>query len=231
MSKIAYILEKDLDKYVGLQEVSKLNSISDVATLLEVYEKTVEDIDYRRIKYIVKDKEDYFYCVISEDYSNTFDLFSFIGNSRDEKFSSISIKYIFPISESRGIYEGNLNEELELDDEDEATSYLDEDDLDLPLNKEYKLYYVRMGVNISITNKGVIMGRSPKKVDFIIRGNSNIGRVHCNVYVNKDGNLMVHDFNSLNGTFVNNKKVHSSDDVRLVEGDTLLLADEEFRVI
>ena len=32
MSKIAYLLEKDLDRYIGLQEVISLNTVSDVAT-------------------------------------------------------------------------------------------------------------------------------------------------------------------------------------------------------
>ena len=72
---------------------------------------------------------------------------------------------------------------------------------------------------------------SVKKVDYLIRNNGSIGRVHCNVYINNDGHLMIHDFDSLNGTFVNGKKINSSNDVRLVEGDVFVLADEEFRII
>ena len=51
------------------------------------------------------------------------------------------------------------------------------------------------------------------------------------MYINNDGHLMIHDFDSLNGTFVNGKKINSSNDVRLVEGDVFVLADEEFRII
>ena len=47
MSKIAYLLEKDLDRYIGLQEVTSLNTISDVATLVEVFEETVKEVSYK----------------------------------------------------------------------------------------------------------------------------------------------------------------------------------------
>lgn len=228
MSKVAYLPERDIDKYVGLEEVTALESVSDVATLIEVFEETVRDVALNKIKSVVRDSENYFYMVIS-DSEYEFDLFDFICRTFNNEISisSINARYLFPSRLSRGIYEGVVDEE---DDDDVATSYLDEDDLDLPSEVEYELYYAKTGVTLKVGSKGVIIGRSPKKVDFLIRGNNNIGRVHCNLYVNK-GSLMVHDFDSLNGTFVNNSKVHSSEDVKLVEGDILILADEEFRVI
>lgn len=228
MNKIAYLSEKDLDKYVGLEEVVSLNSVSDVATLIEVFEETVKEVSSNRIKSVVKDSENYFYLVISDSIVE-FDLFDFICRTFNEEISisCINARYLFPRRLSRGVYEGSIEED---DDDDVATSYLDEDELGISSEKEFELYYVKTGVNLKVDTKGVIIGRSPKKVDFLIRGNSNIGRVHCNLYV-KDGVLMVHDFDSLNGTFVNNTKVHSSEDVRLSEGDMLILADEEFRVI
>lgn len=227
MSKVAYLPERDIDKYVGLQEVTVLESVSDVATLLEVFEETVKDVALNKIKSVVKDSENYFYIVVS-DSKYDFDLFDFICRTFNEEISisSVNARYLFPKRLSRGIYEGIVEE----DDEDIATSYLDEEDLGISSEVEYELYYPRTGVTLKVGSKGVIIGRSPKKVDFLIRGNNNIGRVHCNLYVNK-GNLMVHDFDSLNGTFVNNSKVHSTEDVKLVEGDILILADEEFRVI
>lgn len=227
MSKIAYLLEKDLDRYTGLQEVTSLNTVSDVATLIEVFEETIKDISYRRIKSVIKDSEDYYYIVVGEEDSD-FDLFSFIGKvfDSDIKITSINARYVFPHRLSRGIYDGDIEEE----DDDVATAYLDEGELDIDKEVEYELYYAKTGVTVKVGSKGLIIGRSPKKVDFLIRGNGNIGRVHCNLYI-RNGVLMVHDFDSLNGTFVNSVKVHSSDDAKLVEGDMLILADEEFRVI
>ena len=132
-----------------------------------------------------------------------------------------------------------LYEALQINDEPEKLLvvesiyyfYLDEDDLDISGNVEYNLYHVNTGVTLKVEDKGVLIGRSVKKVDYLIRNNGSIGRVHCNVYINNDGHLMIHDFDSLNGTFVNGKKINSSNDVRLVEGDVFVLADEEFRII
>ena len=230
MSKIAYLLEKDLDRYIGLQEVTSLNTISDVATLVEVFEETVKEVSYKRVKMIVMDSENYFYVVVGgSEYE--FDLFEFVNRkfNSDAVLSSVNVRYLFPKRLSRGIYDDSSVDEV--DDDDIATSYLDEDDLDISGNVEYNLYHVNTGVTLKVEDKGVLIGRSVKKVDYLIRNNGSIGRVHCNVYINNDGHLMIHDFDSLNGTFVNGKKINSSNDVRLVEGDVFVLADEEFRII
>lgn len=230
MSKIAYLLEKDLDRYIGLQEVTSLNTVSDVATLVEVFEETVKEVSYKRVKMIVMDSENYFYVVVG-DSEYEFDLFEFINRkfNSDVVLSSVNVRYLFPKRLSRGIYDDSSVDEV--DDDDIATSYLDEDGLDISGNVEYNLYHVNTGVTLKVEDKGVLIGRSVKKVDYLIRNNGSIGRVHCNVYINNDGHLMIHDFDSLNGTFVNGKKINSSNDVRLVEGDVFVLADEEFRII
>ena len=230
MSKIAYLLEKDLDRYIGLQEVTSLNTISDVATLVEVFEETVKEVSYKRVKMIVMDSENYFYVVVG-DSEYEFDLFEFVNRkfNSDAVLSSVNVRYLFPKRLSRGIYDDSSVDEV--DDDDIATSYLDEDDLDISGNVEYNLYHVNNGVTLKVEDKGVLIGRSVKKVDYLIRNNGSIGRVHCNVYINNDGHLMIHDFDSLNGTFVNGKKINSSNDVRLVEGDVFVLADEEYRII
>lgn len=230
MSKIAYLLEKDLDRYIGLQEVTSLNTVSDVATLVEVFEETVKEVSYKRVKMIVMDSENYFYVVVG-DSEYEFDLFEFVNRkfNSDAVLSSVNVRYLFPKRLSRGVYDDSSVDEV--DDDDIATSYLDEDDLDISGNVEYNLYHVNTGVTLKVEDKGVLIGRSVKKVDYLIRNNGSIGRVHCNVYINNDGHLMIHDFDSLNGTFVNGKKINSSNDVRLVEGDVFVLADEEFRII
>lgn len=230
MSKIAYLLEKDLDRYIGLQEVTSLNTVSDVATLVEVFEETIKEVSYKRVKMIVMDSENYFYVVVG-DSEYEFDLFEFVNRkfNSDAVLSSVNVRYLFPKRLSRGIYDDSSVDEV--DDDDIATSYLDEDDLDISGNVEYNLYHVNTGVTLKVEDKGVLIGRSVKKVDYLIRNNGSIGRVHCNVYINNDGHLMIHDFDSLNGTFVNGKKINSSNDVRLVEGDVFVLADEEFRII
>lgn len=230
MGKISYLLEQDLDKYMGLQGVETLDTVSDVATLIEVYRHTIKEVDFRKIKYVVKDSENYYYMVIS-NIEEDFDLFSFIGNCfvEDINVSSINARHLFPSRLSRGIYEPESP--LVVEEEDIATSFLDESELDM-LEKTYELYHIKLGVTLTIGNKGLIIGRSPNKVDYLIKGNTSIGRIHCNLYVDSvDNTLKVHDFDSLNGTFVNGLKVHSSNDAVLSNGDILTLANEEFRVI
>lgn len=230
MGKVAYIYDRDLDRYSDLNRVSRLDSVEDVATLVEVFEYTIRSISYRDIRYVVRDSEGYLFLVVGSG-GSSFDLFEFIGSafSGGSRVSACNVRYLFPRSLSRGIFDGDVD----IDDYDDvATSFLDEGDLDLPVGREYKVYYAKMGVSISISGgSGVMFGRSAKKVDFLIRGNSNVGRVHCNLYINGAGELMVHDFDSLNGTFVNGVKVSSSKDVRLVEGDIIVMADEEFKVL
>lgn len=235
MGKIPYLLEKDVNKYIELQEVSSLETVSDVATLLEVFEETVKTIDYRRIKYVVEDTEKYYYIVVS-DKNEDFDLFGFVNDTfkSEINITCINARLVFPRRLSRGIYAettNSLNDSYcDEDEEDVATSFLDEEELGFSSIKEYELYHAKTGVTVKIGKKGLIIGRSPKKVDYLVR-NNNIGRVHCNLYVDDMGNLKVHDFESLNGTFVNGRKVHVAEDVQLSEADVLTLADEEFRVI
>lgn len=231
MNKVAYLNESDVSNYVNLRKVTSLDTISDVATLVESFEETVKSIEYTKIKMVLEDSEKYYYMVVAGNKCK-FDLFNFI----DERFngginlSSTNIRYLFPKRLSRGVYSSTDKVDDEYDDV--ATSYLDEDELGFTdENMEYSLYHLKSGVSLKVGGSGVIIGRSPRKVDFFIKDNSNIGRVHCNLYINKKGALMVHDFDSLNGTFVNNRKVHSSKDIELSEGAILLLADEEFKVL
>ena len=80
----------------------------------------------------------------------------------------------------------------------------------------------------SVAHTGIVIKVSTSTV-YTIEGNTSISRNHCNIFVNDNGSLVIHDFNSYNGTFVNNNKITS--DTILYEGDTFYLADEEFRVL
>lgn len=227
MAKISYLNERDLHLYSNLEDLKILNSVEDVSTLVDTFLHACREISYKDIVKVVKDSENYYYFVVGS--SGGFDLFRFIEESfsEDINVSSINIKYLFPLRLSRGIYD-----DIE-DDDDVATSYLDESSLGLleGSNVCYDLYHINKGVTLKIDTKGIIIGRSIKKADYVIKDNSNIGRVHCNIYVDSRGRLMVHDFDSLNGTFVNGSRVNSSDDVVLTTGDSLFLVQEEFRVL
>lgn len=233
MAKISHINKYDVAEYVGLEE-AELTTVEDVATLIETFMEASNDVDSKQFSSVVMDNERYYYIVVS-DTGSTFDLFSFIREKFDSELdiNCTNIKYLFPLKYSRGVYDDNksnlpLEEE---NDDDIPTSFLDAEDLGIGEDMIYSLYHSKSMSTIKIDKNSVIIGRSPSKVDFLVRGNNNIGRAHCSLYVDSRGKLMIHDFESVNGTFVNNTKVNSFEDVEVKEGDIILLADEEFRVL
>ncbi len=59
--------------------------------------------------------------------------------------------------------------------------------------------------NQTITDNGLMMGRSPK-CDVIIRNSKYVSEKHLKIYVD-NGNVYIEDQNSTNGTYLNDKKV------------------------
>lgn len=232
MAKISHINKYDIAEYVGLEE-AELTTVEDVATLIETFMMASNNVDSKQISSVVMDNERYYYIVVS-DTGSTFDLFSFIRDKFDPELdiNCTNVKYLFPLKYSRGVYDDKPDLPIEEENDDDIpTSFLDAEDLGIGEDMVYSLYHSKSMSTIKIDKNSVIIGRSPSKVDFLVRGNSNIGRAHCSLYVDGRGKLMIHDFESVNGTFVNNTKVNSFEDVEVKEGDIILLADEEFRVL
>lgn len=224
MSKISFLEKESLSNYSNTTILSSLKTKEDVATLLDTFEDATSKVPFDKIEFIVKDSDNFYYCVTSD--KGGFDLFSFIEKSYPEKLnlSSVNVRLLFPKELSRGVCSDDLD-----DDDDAPTSFLSEDMIS-DKKVTYSLNYRSHGITVEIPKKGIVIGRSIKKSDFIVKDNGNVGRAHCRVYINDEGKLMVHDLESLNGTFVNNVKVSPSRDVQLRIGDTLILADEEFDV-
>lgn len=117
----------------------------------------------------------------------------------------------------------------------EDTSFDDPKELSISKEDNYVLptclYFPRMNTKIPFTRDGIIIGRSKKTAGFVINGNSSVGRNHCRVYLDTQTNrVYIHDYDSVNGTFVNSTRVLSSKDVSLTVGDTVELANELFKV-
>ena len=233
--RVAYIKENEIDGTEGYEDIKVLETVEDVATLLETFEEVVQTINYKRIKKVVS-RGSYFFFVVGDTLDGDFDMYSFISKYFDDELNitPLNARLVFPKRFSRGIYAlDSINEESEYvdyDEDDIATTYL-EDEFNLDDLGVHTLRYKKTGEELIIKEKErKLIGRSAKKVDFHIKGNPNVGRTHCSVYV-EDGRLIVHDFDSTNGTFVNNTKVHSGEDHVLVVGDVLVLADEVFEVV
>ncbi len=80
---------------------------------------------------------------------------------------------------------------------------------------------------VQISGDSFIIGRDRSSVDFLVEGNSSVGRTHAKI-VRNDGAVTVVDMGSVNGTFVNGVKANTNTPVPLKNGDKLTLADEEF---
>ncbi len=71
------------------------------------------------------------------------------------------------------------------------------------------------------------LGRNQDFNDYIILGNEFVGNTHCHILVRGEKYFIVDD-NSKNHTFVNGVMVMPGTEVKLMHGQTIMLADEEF---
>ncbi len=85
----------------------------------------------------------------------------------------------------------------------------------------------KTGDNILLCKEETTIGKDSLHVDYCIRDNSAISRIHAAFTVNSQG-VCVEDKNSTNGTFVNGTKLGEGETKLLNKGDVIRLANEEF---
>lgn len=231
MGKQCFIARHDLSSRYS--PVTKLNNHQDVATVLEVYSASLQQFSSENIIDIVEESGHYF-TVIERGSESTFDLFDFINKryTGRETVNCINARLLFPIHLSRGLSNSSdilLNKESTDFGDDSPTGFMDENEVPELAGKVHGIFYRKLGISAEIPEFGLVIGRSAKKSDFLIRGNSDISRAHCRIYFS-GGKLMVHDIDSLNGTFVNGTRVYSTRDITISPGDKLLLANEELEI-
>ena len=84
-------------------------------------------------------------------------------------------------------------------------------------------------VNIPITKENFLIGKSVQMADGIISFNKAISRIHCRIiYI--DGRYFIKDEKSVNGTFVNNRRVPVDGQFPIKTGDIIRLANSDFQV-
>lgn len=103
------------------------------------------------------------------------------------------------------------------------------------LRSEHKkgLYLVSMDLKhpfeIHVNKDEFLIGRKMSIVDGVIDFNKMIGRVHCKI--NKTGmGFTITDLNSANGTYVNQKRLVSNQEMLIQDGDVIRLANSDFKV-
>lgn len=86
---------------------------------------------------------------------------------------------------------------------------------------------VKTGERISINKPVFRIGKEKSYVDYFIGDNTAISRSHANIHTD-NGEYFIEDTNSTNHTYVNGKLISSNVKVKLVSGDKVRLANEDF---
>lgn len=85
----------------------------------------------------------------------------------------------------------------------------------------------RNNERIPISQDVFRLGRNQDFNDYVVLGNEFVGNTHCHILIRGEEYFIVDD-NSKNHTFVNGVMVMPGTEVKLVHGQTVTLADEEF---
>lgn len=85
------------------------------------------------------------------------------------------------------------------------------------------------GQTVMISKDNFVLGKSEEGTDYCIRDNKAVSRKHAVIAKRNDG-YYITDLGSSNGTKVNGHSVHKENWVPLNREDTIVLADEEFKI-
>ena len=83
---------------------------------------------------------------------------------------------------------------------------------------------------VLVNKNEFIIGKKPNSVDAVIDYNKAISRVHCKIE-NQNGQYFIVDLESMNGTFVNKKRLLPNVKQQLKNGDIISLASSSFNVV
>ena len=98
-----------------------------------------------------------------------------------------------------------------------------------PRTQEIYLERQKNGQTVMISKDNFVLGKSEEGTDYCIRDNKAVSRKHAVIAKRNDG-YYITDLGSSNGTKVNGHSVHKGNWVPLNREDTIVLADEEFKI-
>lgn len=79
-----------------------------------------------------------------------------------------------------------------------------------------------------ILNKPVFrIGKERSYVDYFVADNTAVSRSHANI-ISREGEFFIVDTNSKNHTYVNGTMIQSNAETKIVHGDKIRLANEDF---
>lgn len=117
-------------------------------------------------------------------------------------------------------------EEAESEEERDQTTVLSQKMAPPPKVNPY-LIRVNTEERVVITKQSFKLGKASMGVDYSIKGNSAVSRVHA-IIINKDNEYYIQDHKSLNHTYVDGKMVAEGENELLTHGCKIMLGNEEF---
>lgn len=121
-------------------------------------------------------------------------------------------------------------EEAALDDWEDGTIYVAEEDRTVFAgNEPSRCYLTYRGEKIAITKSPFVIGKhtASMQIDYAIYNNNNISRKHASVLM-QGSTYVLQDNHSLNGTFLNGKRLTPEQTLPLKDGDEIRLYNEVF---
>ena len=85
-------------------------------------------------------------------------------------------------------------------------------------------------IEILVDKNNYVIGKNPSMVDGAITFNKAVSRVHCKI-TNSNGQFMLIDLDSANGTYVNKVKLFPKQPHQLNNGDVIRLANSDFKIV
>lgn len=151
----------------------------------------------------------------------------------DYRNKFLKIKKLLPcrgISHPNVIVSSEGSEVVEEDSRGEVVRDIDENKITTTskfYSKKFLLIRTSTGEEIPLTHTEFKIGRNPVMCDYVIRGNTAIGRQHA-IFYTKGGFLFIFDNYSKNGVCVNGELIEPGNKYPLDDGDSIWLDKENF---
>ena len=84
-------------------------------------------------------------------------------------------------------------------------------------------------VEIAVTKPEFVIGKKASAVDGVVSFNKMISRIHCKI-TQRQSDFFIEDLQSVNGTYVNGKRLTSHTPTLIKNGDMVSLANSDFQV-
>lgn len=98
-----------------------------------------------------------------------------------------------------------------------------------PAGRRLRVLRQKTGQTVMVNKTQFVLGKSQNQADFCITDNQTVSRRHAVLFENH-GSWYVDDLNSLNGTFLNGRKITAGQAAAVRDGDEIRLSDESFLI-